>query len=477
MVEITDNSWVIELSKFNAGFAPLAFTDDLTEIGSAGHASSMKNIDCLDGKLKQGPGLSNLTNGTQDGEVDELIRYILDRSPVTDESYALGESKLFKITPTEVVSSASFPHSVTDMTEGTSLAYLKGNLYYFYNKATEGDIGQYDLSSTFTDDWGSSVHTNLEKAKHPVDTKEDIMTFGNGRYVGTYIEGPPATLDVQKLDFGENTEVSDIIFANNQWYIAVNRGISGRIRGQVYLWDGGALETTLADETGVGIQEIGFLMLINGVVWISYKDPTQEGFVIGYISGRQITPMVRYTGDLPDYRQKTLYKGMLLFLSDSIYSAGATVPEFPYQLSQIASSGYSTVGGIGSPFGTPIVASKDGTNYRIAKFSNYSTDSEWESIIFSITQGLNKGTITEITVLTEKLEEGARADLTVISNQDEDESNVMQITGTGKTRHHFTSIGLAPVEDFKIKIDYSNGSTTKNCIIRRIFVKGVFAEL
>ncbi len=477
MANIIDNQWVIEISRFNAGFAPLAFTDDLTELGSGGHASKMKNVNVLDGRLTQGPALADLTNGTEAGEVDQLIRFIMDMAVADDESYAIGTTKLFKISSTEVVSAAPFPHSVTDMEEGESIAHLKGNLYYLYNKATRGDIGQYDLATTFTDDWGSSIHTELEKAPHPVDTKEDIMVFGNGRYVGTFIEGPPATLDVQKLDFGEDTEVADVIFANNQWYIAVNSGTTGRSRGQIYLWDGGALEARLADETGVGLQKIGFLMLINGVVWVCYKDETEEGFILGYIRGRQIEPLARYKGSLPTFKQKTLYKGTILTISNGlIYSAGAMVPELPYQLSQLAPGGHATVGGIGSPFGTPLVASSASPAFRIAKFSGYSVDANWESIVFPISQGLNKGTISSITVLTKQLGANARVDLTVLKDQAVDTGTTLEIKGEGKTRHHFTSVGLGPLEDFKIRLSYLNGNVSQDAAIRRIIIRGVFVD-
>jgi len=53
-----------------------------------------------------------------------------------------------------------------------------------------------------------------------VAKKEDIMLFGNGRYVGTYISST-TTLAPTKLDFGADTEVADVCFHANQWWIAV----------------------------------------------------------------------------------------------------------------------------------------------------------------------------------------------------------------------------------------------------------------
>ena len=90
---------------------------------------------------------------------------------------------------------------------------LKGNLYYFFNKSSGGEIGKFDLASTFDHDWGSTVPTGacLAKAPHPVEVKEDIMVFGNGRYLGVYFTDDNK-LSPTKLDFGNNNEVADVVF-------------------------------------------------------------------------------------------------------------------------------------------------------------------------------------------------------------------------------------------------------------------------
>jgi hypothetical protein len=303
------------------------------------------------------------------------------------------------------------------------------------------------------------------------------MTFGNGRYVGTYI-GNTDTLTVDKLDFGTGSEVADVLFGNNQWYLAVNSGTVSRRKGQIYLWDAGALETVLADETGVGVQEIGFITLINGVVWLAYKDETESGFAIGYISGRQIVQMARYTGTLPTFKQKTLYRGMIMFLSSGlVWTAGAIVPELPFQLSQIASGKYNTLGAMGSPFGIPLIGStnNDGS-FSLAKLVNYTVDSSWDSIVFTISKGKYKGFIDEIIVLTNKLEAGASASLTIKIDQASGTSDAKVISTTGKSRHYFSNFGIGQIEDFKISLDFSNGSVTNPVKIRSIIINGHFVE-
>lgn len=327
--------------------------------------------------------------------------------------------------------------------------------------------------------WGSTNDQLLEKALHPSAAKEDILLFGNGRYVGAFIEGS-SLLDVQKLDFGEGAEVADIVFHSNLWWIAVNYG-EGR-RGQIYVYDGSAMSNVLSDEVGVGSQKIGFLYVLNGIVYVAYDDLTAEGFAIGRISGRQLKPLRYFSGSLPDHRQKTLYKNTILFISDEdIYSVGAPIEQLPVQISKLADAGYDTVGAIAAPFGIPMIASTEIVgeviNYRLAKFSGLSVDSYWKSVFVDITRKLELGKITAIIVETKALEEGAYADLFLEGNQGKISSSAFKITGEDKTRHKFTSIDLAACEDIRAIISYASGSATVQCPIRKITVVGNFVEM
>ena len=477
---MADNTFTLTLEKFHAGYSPLAFNNSLTEFGSSGHASVMQNIDVVNGEyLTQGPGLANLTNGTQAGAVTEQIQFIMDKATADDVSWAFGDTKLFKLSSTAVVSG----DSISGCEEGESLQVLKGSLYGFYNKSSGGDIFKMPLSTEVIDaDWGSTIPTgaaSLQNAPHPSDKKEDIMVFGNGRYAGTYIV-ETNTLTVDKLDFGNDVEVADVLYSNGYWHIATNAGVTGtnRAEGQIYLYDGAALVNTLDDEAGVGMQRIGFLYRINGIIYVAYQDLSSTGFIIGYISGRSITPLQRFTGTLPNFQQKTLYKNTILFLSSGlVFSAGSIIGELPYQLSQIADGGYGTVGAIAAPFGTPIVSSTDGgSNFRLAKFSGYDTDCSWKSIIFPLVSGLQLGYIDSVTVLTKALGAGASCSLTVEANQGVTSGTAQTINTTGRTRHHFTNLGLASIQDFRIALDFSEGSASNDCAIRKIIVHGHFNE-
>jgi hypothetical protein len=477
-----DNDFVITFEGFNEGNAPLAHLDDLTFIGNKGQSSDAKaDVISKPGFITQGPALVDLTNGNQAGVVDQLIRHILDKPTATNTTYAVGTSKLFKLTSTSVVSggSPSWPQAISGMTEGESVIRLKANLFAFYNKASGGDIAAMPLATeVVTANWGSVTDQALENAPHPSAVKEDILMFGNGRYAGVYIEGL-GTLDVRKLDFGEGAEVVDIVFTANMWWIAVNYG-EGR-RGQIYLYDGSAISNQLSDEAGLGDQQIGFLYVLNGNIYVAYQDKTSDGFTIGLLAGRAINPLRSFEGSLPDHRQKALYKNTILFVSgENILSAGASVGQLPYQVSTLVDGGYATVGGIAAPFGTPLIASSDGAgNYRLATFSGYAIDSFYKSVLVDLMKNKMLGKVNTVIVITKRLTGQAACTVTLEGNQGDLTSNNLLIgfNGTGdKTRHIFNTLTLPAIEDVRACIDWSNGDATNDCPVRRIILMGTFSE-
>ena len=476
---MSDIDFEIEFEGFNEGQSPLAHLDNKTFIGNKGQASEMKaDVISNPGFVTQSPALADLTNGTQAGVVDQLIRHILDRPTASDTTYAIGTTKLFKLSSTTVISggSPSWPQTITNAVSGESVIRLKANLYGFFNKAAGGEILKMPLSTGVIDHtWGSVTDAALEDAPHPVAAKEDIMVFGNGRYAGVYVEGTPA-LDVQKLDFGEGSEIADVVFHSNLWWIAVNYG-EGK-KGQVYLYDGSAISNILSDEAGVGDQKIGFLYVLNGIVYIAYQDNSSNGFTVGWLSGKQIKPLRYFSGTLPDHRQKALYKNTILFASSTdVMSVGASVEQLPIQVSTLADGGYAILGGIASPFGTPMVASTDGsTNHRLAKFSGYSVDSNWKSVFVDVTSGRRLGKIHTLIVSTKALVGDAQCDITLEGNQGVKTSSAMVVATADKTRHVFKSIDLVMVEDMRLVLDYTNGDATNACPIRKVVALGNFVE-
>ncbi len=463
-----DNRFNIKIDKFYQGFSPTHFKNTLSSFGNfSGHANAMTNCDILTPEyLTQGAGVANLTDNPSN-----LIKFIMDRVVASGVSYALSDTKLYQLTSSAI----SLKKTISGATRGESLAYLKGYLYYFY----QDDFGRFDLSSSYDDDYGSTTPTgaeSLQDAIHPVATKEDLMLIGNGRYIATFTSST-TTLVADKLDFGTNMEVADILFTNNKWLIAVNTANAdddNRGLGYLYWYEGGAISTLLDDEASIGIQKIGFIKVINGVVFVAYQDLSSTGgYKIGYLSGNQIKPLVHFTGSLPNFRQKTLYKNVLLFISDAkIWAAGASVSELPYALSQLAQGKYTnTAGAIAAPFGTPLISTDNGSSYSIAKFSGYTISSNWTSLMLQLAQGTDKAYIDQLVVTTEALGSGAQVDIVLKFNDEDSSSDTQEVNTEGKRRHIF-KINKSDVENVRVYIDFSNGSTTNSVKIKSIELIG-----
>ncbi len=465
----------IILNKWYQGFAPTYWKNSNSEFGNPGHANAMVHCNVLDPTyLNQGFALADLTNGNQTGVVDELIRFILDEGMNGGVlGFGLGSTKLFELSASTVTDDGDFPHTVTSMNEGQSIVTIGDTIYYFFNVSGAGNIGKHVRNtSTFDDDWGSTVPTGaaaLLNAKHPSAGKENIILFGNGRYAGIYT-GDDDTLDPTKLDFGVEKNVQDIIFHNGQWLIAVNSDNVGNVASaQVYLYDASGVSNLLTDEMLFTIESIGWIKAVNGVVFITYVDT--NGAWLGYINGRSITPLKRLPS-LPEFFQKTIFDGALLFIANSlVHSGGSLHKDLPFQLSQIAEQGHPTVGAIANSFGTPLIGSTQSTSYRLAKFSGFSIGSIWDSLIFTLLSGDELGVIDKIVVLTPILGSGARCDLTIKSNQGASTSPVMQITTSGKTRHVFKKV-INNIEDFRVALNWANGSASNACPIREIHIMG-----
>lgn len=287
-------SFTIKFKNFYAGLAPLAHLDELTEKGDAGSASAMRNIDILGEFLQQGAGLQTMEGGTQDGILENSpLNHILE-TPISDDvTFAISDESLHMITESDggLVSNGTYPHAIPNCVRGNTVVKLNGSGYYFHrvdDGGEEGRIGKFDFASTFDDTWTTGLQPTDVM---PVATKEDVMLFGHGRYVGVYF-ALQDSIEIEKLDFGEGREVVDIIFHANQWLIAVNSGTEGRQYGQIYSYEGGATTAILADELSVGLQRVGFLIAKDGIVYVAYQDLSfPDGFNFGYINGRQITPL------------------------------------------------------------------------------------------------------------------------------------------------------------------------------------------
>lgn len=564
------------------GFAPHWYSESYASYGNKNQAGAMTNIDMTNaGFIQQGPGLSNLTNGTQASAITTLMKGALDFAASSDLTYGIGGTRLYSISSTTVTSGVTFPHTIAKAVvtgeDGEDVGLYGGRLYYTYNHTNSvgssttqfditnpsgttfrytydatgtdpaitaitfptgtqvtvnianasagnngtftitgsganyfevdnpagvaesnktigagsvvvlaGDIGKYDLVTTFDDDWGSTVPSGLGSLIGGVPHQiivggNDTMYISNGRYITSY-DG--TTLIPQALDLPTGTVIQSIQWMSDRIWIAANRTNltgSNKNAASVFIWDG----TTDSWESEIKLMgSVGGLHVKNGIMYVFYQDLTSTGgYKLSYVSGSSVTDLANFTGGLPAYYQITDYKDFVIWNSNGdIWAFGAGDKDLSVKTFQLADGGYSTVGALICPFGTPIVASWDaGSNYKLAKFSGYDTNSSYKSTIFDITGDAKNTGIDSVRINFEVLTSGARVDWRLVNNQglviyptpaSGNTTEVISFTKLGGDTTAYYPLNGLVAENFRMEFDYSNGSTSATVPIKNYKIYG-----
>src|SRR3990167_2131735 len=151
-------TWEITINR-HRGFASRYYENAYSSVGEKNEANDMRNISLFDPNvIKPGPDMAALTDGTQATAITTLIKGILRKARTTNEAYAVGGAKLYKFSATAVTNAGDWPHTIdkTAVTgeDGEDVLHYKGGLLYSFNHSgSAGDIGRYDLFSTFYDDY------------------------------------------------------------------------------------------------------------------------------------------------------------------------------------------------------------------------------------------------------------------------------------------------------------------------------------
>lgn len=500
------SSWQILLTDFLGGFAPAWYKEGYPSYGNKNQAGAMLNCDLSDsGGFKQGPGLVALTGGTQAGAVTTTIQSILDLAVTTDTTYGVGGSKLHKISSTAVSNSGIWPHTIDKAAvtgeTGEDVCLYQGNLYYSYNHSgSAGDIGKYDLNVTFTDAWGSTVPSGaaaLSSNPHQMIVGgNDVMYIANGIYVSSF-DG--TTFISHALNLPTNSVIRSIAWASDKLWIAANNpdiGGTNKNRASIYIWDG----TTTSWEAEIRLLgEVQALHVKNGVVFLFYRDVSSiGGYKIAYINGSTVTDLANYSGGLPKYYQVTDYKDFIIWNStsltalwsyttypwqltspwtsttgsDVIFAYGSGDKDLPTRLFQIAGGGYTTVGAVSSPFGTPMISSGNGSSYQLAQFSGYDTNSNWKSLQFDVTGDNRISSVNRVKINFDQLATGARVDWSLKDNKGKTiYSDTISYAKLGAaTKADYPIMKLA--ENLRAEFDYTSGSTSNTVKIKAVKIYG-----
>lgn len=488
--------WSLELTNLSlGGFAPNWYFDAYPTYGNKNMAGDMENVDMLhQSYITQGPGMTDLTNGNQSGVVSTVMKQMIATAATV--AYGVGGNKLYQIATTagtagQVVSSGTWPHTIDKAAvtaeDGLGLVSFRGDLYYIYNHSgSSGDIGKYDFSSTFDDDWGSTVPSGAgsltSSLYRPIAVGgNDTFAFGNGRYVGTF-DG--TTLQLQALDLPTGYTVTDIKWLNDKWWITtVNID-----RSSVFIWDG----TTDSWEQEIKLPGNSFGAYVkNNVFYTFFYDPSGYNKMC-YIDGNKLVDLCTFPEGtknygLPETYQIADYKDFIIWRSDNkVYAFGSGHKDLParlFQYGKMVADADFTAGGILVPIhssGTtiaraPLVASGDfgGTTFRLARFLNYDTDCSWKSLNYTIAGQDRDYSVDSIRINFEKLASGARVDWSLVDNKGVTlYSDTISFAKLGAVSTAWYNFAGKNWENFRVQFDWSNGSTTAPVSIKSVQIYG-----
>ena len=480
--------WEIKIENMSlGGYAPAWWKSSYPSYGNKNMAGAMRGIDMTDpAGMTQGPGMAALTNGTST-VVTTYIKSILDKAVTANLTYAIGGAKLYSLSATTVTNTSPFPHTidkaVVTAEDGEDVAHFNGALYYSYNNNTDGDIGKYDLTSTFDDDWGSTVPatgaTALQKGvPHQFAQSAEFLYTTNGQYVTKY----DATNDImteQGLDLPIGSEAQSHVINNDRLFIAVNEpDLAGanKSKGSIYKWD--RFSSSWDPDSIFGLGRVGALYNKDGVTFVFHQDITSTGgYHLGYIDGTQVKNVASYEGSLPQYYQVTEVEGFIVWYSSGagLYAWGSGTSSLPTRLFSYLFHTYAF--SVAAPFGTLLIASTEDA-YRLAKASGYATTNcFWKSIMYDISTGIrNRGFINKVTINFDTLKTNARTDVTLTCDEG---GSSWGGTTTGRISHtgdgavtQKTFFPKKMAKDFRLEFDYTYGNSTNNVKIKSVIIDG-----
>jgi hypothetical protein len=370
-------------------------------------------------------------------------------------------------------------HKLPANSVGENLVVFGGNLYYAYNVLlstvpVSSDIGKWDMSTTWTDTWGTTQVANpaniWKPGKHPMCVSDTFLVIGNGQYLGLY-DG--TNLFMNECDFKADATVDDIVTTEHQTYVAINRpsGAVIAIFNNDFSYidtDGNPTVFSATDSKFIG-GKIGALYANGGVVYLYDMTSSDDAFDVSYLNGSKATPLQSIAGTLPTYHERTWYKEFLTFCAD------ANIVQVGQQDSSlnIISNFTNTLTGavcISNPFGTLIIANTVGLYYE----DGLATNSHAETLSFVCGQPFHNGMIEFIGVRTTKIT-GGTVTLTIKPNKSTTSTDwaTIVINENGDlvdSSYYDKELNMEGLQDFKIEIDWDN--TAHNIGIAEIYLKG-----
>jgi len=454
--------WNINIENIGlGGYAPGYYYNSYPTYGNANMAGRMSNVDLTDPTgVTQGPGLTDVDSGANPtGTIKGITPYVTS----ANKAYGISATKIYEIEADNITEKS--PDSA--ITGGEDIVLYADKLYWSHDT----DVGRSDNPFANPDEnwWTTQGGSALTSGNpHPMEVggTSGVLWIADGQYLHQW-NGTTAT-DGAFDTTDSDSVIQDMVWNNNYLYIASNKpDVSGRKRGSVYIWDGTSTSWTQRAETR---GEIGALYAMDGITYVFYKENLSDGVCkLGYVDGNSIVPIkgATYSGSLPAYYQVSEYKDFLIWASGTdLFAFGSGDPQLNPRLFQLGVCG---AGGLANPFGTPITAS----NNKLEKFSGYTTSANWKSILFDVSGDKGKSMIDRMYINIDKMSTGAQVDWSLVDNGGNTiESGTIPESTYGTNTNIKVNPNRKEADNFRIELDWTNGSTSNPAKVKSIKIYG-----
>ena len=475
------------------GLCKQYWKSDYATFGNRNQANAMRNMDLRNpNNIIPGPSRQRLTNGDESGVIGTLMLRIMSRAFAANETYGVAGRNIMKLTSSVV----SVDHAITDFSQvnGKDIIEYGNKLYYVFDHSTHATLGMRDAALAYDDDFmerGAGATTGTFQLTLNVPHKllvggDDILYITNGNKVSSYDDYLDVGVEDVGLDLPTDVVITDMEWNNKKLILTTdwpNLTGDNRTIQRIFIWN---TVDEWWDDDVPQVRRSGALYTKEGITFVFYEDITSDGGGrLGYFDGSVIKELAQFNGTLPKFYQVDEKDGFICWVSrvgseDLIFCWGSGDPSFPARTFQIMKGKYNTIGAIGLPFGSLIVASEnessgaDNLRADLSREAGYDSDSYFYGMDYPISLDERNAVIRKLTVDFEQLKVGAETVLKLRNSAGtEFFRKTLSYDRVGrKTKKIYLMSKRA--EDCRLEIDNTNGfsSTTTIAIIKKIILSG-----
>lgn len=469
------------------GLCKQYWKSDYATYGNKNQANAMRNMDLRNpNNITPGPSRQRLTNGDESSVIGTLALRIMSRAFAANETYGMAGRNIIKLTPTTV----TVDHAITDFTtvKGKDITEYGDELYYVFDHSTHATLGKRDSALTYDDDFmerstGSTTGTfqlTLNVPHKLLVGGDDILYIADGNKVSSYDRSSDIGV-ATAIDLPTDAVITDIEWNNKKLIITVdwpNLTGSNRTIQKIFIWN--TVDSSWDDDVPQ-VRRSGALYTKEGITFVFYEDITSDGGGrLGYFDGATIKELCQFNGGLPKFYQVDEKDGFICWVStvgseDLIFCWGSGDPGLSARVFQLMKGKYTTLGAMGLPFGSLIVASENGAGrYDISKEAGYDSDSYFYGMSYPVSLDEKNAVIRKLTIDFNQLQVGAQ---TVVKLRNSAGTQLFRGTlSYGRLGRKTKKIYLMSkrAEDCRLEIDNTNGfsSTTTIVLVKKVIISG-----